>query len=120
VHFTGILKGKELVECLNEHTFILVPSIWEEPYGNVVLEGMACGCIPIASNGGGMPEAVGKAGFVFQRGNLDDMVAVITTALTDAGTIVSLRRQATPHLEAHLSDIVSQKYFELIQQAAAG
>jgi glycosyltransferase involved in cell wall biosynthesis len=81
---------------------------------------MACGCIPIASNGGGMPEAVGKAGFVFQRGKLDDMVAVITTALTDAGTIVSLRRQATPHLEAHLSDIVSQKYFELIQQAAAG
>lgn len=118
VHFTGILKGKELVECLNEHQFILVPSIWEEPYGNVVLEGMACGCIPIASNGGGMPEAVGNAGFIFKRNNLDDMVAVMETALKDPGKLKQLHNNAIEHLKEHRSDLVSKKYFELIQAAA--
>src|SRR5690606_40338743 len=67
VDFKGSLQGKELVDCLNQHKLILVPSRWEEPFGNVALEGMACGCIPVVSDGGGLAEAVGHAGLTFQR-----------------------------------------------------
>ncbi|MBS1745637.1 MAG: glycosyltransferase family 4 protein [Bacteroidetes bacterium] len=119
IQFTGILKGEALVKCLNEHQFILVPSIWEEPYGNVVLEGMACGCIPIASNGGGMPEAVGNAGYIFQRNNLEDMVAVMEAALNDKDKMQLFRNNAIEHLKDHLSDLVSKKYFDLILAAAS-
>ena len=79
--FTGALQGDELVECLNRHRFILVPSIWEEPFGIVALEGMACGCLPIVSNGGGLPDAVGNAGIVFNRGEVDDLTNCILRIL---------------------------------------
>lgn len=120
VHFTGVLKGQELVDCLNEHTYILVPSVWEEPYGNVVLEGMACGCVPIASNGGGMPEAVGRAGFTFKRNNINDMVNKIESVFENRNNKVDDARSNTKaHLEAHAADHVSKKYFELIQSAVS-
>jgi glycosyltransferase involved in cell wall biosynthesis len=118
VHFTGVLKGKELVDCLNEHQFMLVPSAWEEPYGNVVLEGMACGCVPVASNGGGMPEAVGKAGFIFKRNDMEDMVNVIEGVLNDDSKVSRVRGNAAEHLREHTSRLVSKKYFDILQLAA--
>src|SRR5690606_36644541 len=77
VIFTGILKGMALVKMLNQYKYILVPSVWEEPFGLVALEGMACGCIPIVSDSGGLPDSVGKAGIVFERGNLNSLVNCI-------------------------------------------
>ena len=118
VHFTGVLKGQELVDCLNQHQYILVPSVWEEPYGNVVLEGMACGCVPIASNGGGMPEAVGKAGFVFRRNDIENMVELIESALKDNSKVDAVRNNAVKHLQQHTSGLVSKKYFDILLNAA--
>ncbi|HEX5152933.1 MAG TPA: glycosyltransferase family 4 protein [Parafilimonas sp.] len=120
VHFTGVLKGKELMECLNRHRFILVPSMWEEPYGNVVLEGMACGCIPIASDGGGMPEAVGKAGFVFKRNDLAAMTGLMRELLNEPRKIETALENSHNHLEAHSVELVSQKYYSIIKAAALG
>lgn len=117
VHFTGILKGEELVDCLNQHRYMLVPSVWEEPYGNVVLEGMACGCVPIASNGGGMTEAVGKAGFIFKRNDINDMADTMQNVLTDNSVINTVRSNTASHLQEHTSNLVSKKYFDIIQAA---
>ena len=77
INFTGPMRGEQLVDCLNMHKYIMVPSAWEEPYGNVVLEGMACGCMPIASDGGGLPEAVNNIGCLFKRNDIDDMIKVL-------------------------------------------
>jgi glycosyltransferase involved in cell wall biosynthesis len=118
VHFTGILKGAELADCLSEHQYILVPSAWEEPYGNVVLEGMACGCVPIASDGGGMPEAVGKAGFVFERNNIEHLAEIMQTALEAGEDINTLRNNAAAHLREHTADLVSKRYFDILQSVA--
>jgi glycosyltransferase involved in cell wall biosynthesis len=118
VHFTGVLQGQQLVDCLNEHRYILIPSVWEEPYGNVVLEGMACGCIPIASNGGGIPEAVGKAGFMFKRNDINDMADVIKTVLKNEYNMGKVKQEAPAHLKEHTSDLVSKRYFDLLVSAA--
>jgi glycosyltransferase involved in cell wall biosynthesis len=117
VQLTGVLRGAELVNCLNHHRFILVPSSWEEPYGNVVLEAMACGCIPIASNGGGLPEAVGHAGLLFKRNDFDDMIRVIKDALQNPSKTELLLGNAEKHLAQHSLELVSKKYLEVLQQA---
>ena len=57
VRFTGMLAETALNETLNRHRYIVVPSLWEEPFGLIVLEGMACGCLPIVSGGGGLHDA---------------------------------------------------------------
>lgn len=118
VRFTGTLQGKELTLCLNRHRYILVPSIWEEPFGNVVLEGMACGCLPVVSNGGGLPEAVGKAGLTFKRGDIESLVNQIKRLLEKPEWEKKLREAAPQHLAAHLPEVVCKKYLEIIKAAA--
>lgn len=117
IRFKGSLKGEELVYCLNEHRFLLVPSIWEEPFGNVALEGMACGCIPIVSNGGGLPDAVGKAGIVFERGDVDDLVSNILKVLLNAAYDLELRNAASQHLAEHHPDVIAMRYLAVIENS---
>lgn len=115
IHFTGSLEGDDLVTCLNRHKFLLVPSLWEEPFGNVVLEGMACGCLPIASNGGGLPDAVGKAGITFQRGNLKDLIECMSSVLRNPEKEQRLRNESKSHLLQHHPELVSRRYLEVIE-----
>jgi glycosyltransferase involved in cell wall biosynthesis len=115
--FTGAIHGDELVECLNRHRFILVPSTWEEPFGIVALEGMACGCLPIVSNGGGLPDAVGKAGIVFNRGEIDDLTDCITGILNNVTLEKKIREAASEHLKTHYSETVATQYLSVIESA---
>lgn len=118
IDFTGSLSGNKLVECLNKHQYILVPSIWEEPFGNIVLEGMACGCLPIVSKSGGLPDAVGKAGVTFIKGNVRDLVESINKIVTNKIYELQLRNNASDHLSAHQSQIIAYKYLAIIKCAA--
>jgi len=70
IKMAGVLKGEELKEGLRNHRTLVVPSRWQEPFGIVALEGIACGCSVVASNGGGLPEAVGDCGLIFQRNDV--------------------------------------------------
>ena len=114
VRFAGILTGTALVSCLNDHRYILVPSLCEEAFGNVALEGMACGCIPIVSDAGGLPDAVGKAGLVFPKGDLIAFVSVIRHLLKDETLKARLLAAAPGHLADHQPDRVASRYLEVI------
>lgn len=117
VNFTGYLEGEPLVECLNSHKYLLVPSRWREPFGNIALEGMACGCLPIVSDGGGLPDAVGNAGVVFQRNNIASLYDKVQDLLENPILELSLRKNFANHLEAHTAEVISKQYFELIKDA---
>jgi glycosyltransferase involved in cell wall biosynthesis len=43
---------------------LLVPSLWEEPFGRVAVEALVNGVPPMVSSRGGLPHAVGSGGFV--------------------------------------------------------
>ncbi|MEZ4843455.1 MAG: glycosyltransferase family 4 protein [Bacteroidia bacterium] len=77
VIFLGFKKGIELSDILNEHKIIVVPSNWDEPFGIVSLEGIACGCIPVVSNRGGLPEAVGQLGYKYESTNKIQLAQII-------------------------------------------
>lgn len=117
VSFTGPLRGNDIAMCLNKHRYILVPSLWEEPFGNVVLEGMACGCLPIVSDGGGLPDAIGNAGLSFERGNTEALVSCIRKALDNPALEKQLRDAAQDHLIKHHPEIVSKRYLEVVEAA---
>jgi glycosyltransferase involved in cell wall biosynthesis len=114
VTFTGSLTGQRLVTALNQHKFMIVPSMWKEPFGNVALEGMACGCLPIVADGGGLPDAIGNAGMVFKRGELSSLVKVISKLLNNTKLVRELNLKAHNHLQNHHPDVVSQKYLRVI------
>jgi glycosyltransferase involved in cell wall biosynthesis len=67
VKFLGFAKNfKEKVNCLKNARCLLMPINWEEPFGLVMTEAMACGTPVIAFNRGAVPEIVkdGITGFV--------------------------------------------------------
>ena len=117
VTFAGMLTGNDLVEVLNNHKYLLIPSMWEEPFGIVALEGMACGCIPVVSDGGGLPDAVGKAGVVFKRKDQADLDKTILNLIQDKSFEERLKAEAPAHLHSHSTDVVAKKYFNLIKKA---
>ena len=55
---------QKLQNKLTEHLCMVIPSIWEEPFGIVALEGIASCDVVISSNRGGLPEAVGSCGYL--------------------------------------------------------
>lgn len=114
IRFLGFLNAEEIAKELNEHRFLLVPSRWEEPFGIVALEGMACGCIPIVSNGGGLPDAVGNAGVVFVRNSVDSLVGSTIKLLDNVKEQNTLLLNANAHLKKHTEKQVSQRYFNEI------
>ena len=115
VRFTGSLRGEALARCLNGHRFLLVPSVWEEPFGNVALEGIACGCVPIVSDGGGLPDAVGKAGLTFSRGDVAALAGCMRQVLRSPALEAELRAAAPGHLAGHHPQRVAQRYLEMIE-----
>lgn len=46
---------------------LLVPSLWQEPFGRVCIEAMANGVPCIVSNKGGLPESLGDCGIVIDN-----------------------------------------------------
>ena len=116
VIFTGPLQGEALVNELNKHKYLLVPSLWDEPFGIVVLEGMACGCIPIVSDGGGLPEAVGNAGLIFKKGDSHDLYQAMMKISRDEGLMKELRQASASHLEKHKLSTVSSEYLSVLER----
>lgn len=117
VHFAGRRVGEALVETLNAHQVLVVPSVWEEPFGVVVLEAMACGCVPLVARSGGLPEAVGAAGRVVPRGDAAALAAAIEELIDDAAALESYRAQAPVHLERHTRERVARDYLRVIDGA---
>lgn len=118
VKFDGPLRGNDIAVCLNKHRYMLVPSLWEEPFGIVVLEGMACGCLPIVSDGGGLPDAIGNAGISFKRGDTEALVLCVKKLLENPDLEQQLRDAAKSHLAKHYPEVVSQHYLDVIAKAA--
>lgn len=117
IRFLGFLPAEEIANELNQHRYLLVPSRWEEPFGIVALEGMACGCIPIVSDGGGLPDAVGKAGVIFKRNSISSLVQTTIELLDNIEQQSNLLLYAKEHLNIHTEKEVSQRYFDLFLKA---
>lgn len=117
VEFMGVQTDEALVRTLNEHRILVVPSRYEEPFGIVALEGIACGCLVVGSAGGGLKEAIGPCGVTFRNGDAAELAAAIERLLLDPGAGVGLLARAPEHLAAHTSEGAARSYLRAFEQA---
>lgn len=113
VVFAGPLSGEPLVRLLNAHRIMVVPSRWEEPFGIVALEGIACGCVMVGSSGGGLPDAIGPCGLSFPNGNSSALAAALRRLLANDGLTAEFRTAAAAHLAHHTTRAVVGRYLRV-------
>jgi glycogen(starch) synthase len=89
---------------------MIIPSIEEEGFGMVALEGMACGCKIIAANAGGLADAVKGFGRKFEMGNVDELTTLLNEALDDTSTVMT--REVIAYLELHHRHNVANNYLQ--------
>ena len=115
VEFVGMKGGEELVRLLNKHTIMIVPSRWNEPFGIVALEGIACGCVILASSGGGLSDAVGPCGITFP-GDLQALVNQIKVLLHNPHILSHFLSYAEDHLGKHAPLRIAGEYLDVLKK----
>jgi glycosyltransferase involved in cell wall biosynthesis len=80
IRFHPILPRKELLHFYQKAKVYCQPSI-HEALCYTLREAMLCGCIPVASDTGGMPTAVRGIGVLVPPGNIDMLVVGIMQAM---------------------------------------
>ena len=117
VYFEGAKTGKELTYLLNKHKIMVVPSLWNEPFGIVALEGIACGCVVVGSEGGGLKDAIGSCGETFPNGNVQALTNILAYLLTNPEQQAQYRKNAPTHLARHRKDNVAKAYLRIFEEA---
>jgi glycogen synthase len=118
VDFPGTVIGEELVRLLNQHRVLVVPSRYNEPFGIVALEGIACGCAVVGSAGGGLAEAIGPCGRTYPNGDVPALARALADLLRDPAAREEHLRHAPEHLAPHTSAAVAERYLDALAIAA--
>ncbi len=82
---------------------VVVPSVWYEAFGVVLVEAMACGAACLVSNAGALPEVAGAAGRVFRAEDPDDLAAQLKCLLADPDLRRSLGQAARLRAESEFT-----------------
>ena len=112
VCFLGPKQGVELAELMNRHQILVIPSRSKPPeaLSVVPVEGIACGCVPVASRQGGLPEAVGNAGILCKEGNCEELASTLLSLLDTPELLESYRSKAERHLKDFRPGAVADAY----------
>ncbi|MCL1491035.1 MAG: glycosyltransferase family 4 protein [Pseudanabaena sp. Salubria-1] len=117
VIFVGIKVGQDLSKLLNSHQILVVPSLWKEPFGIVALEGIACGCVVVGSDGGGLKDAIGSCGVTFPNGNTQALTQILRNLLQNPDQLITYKTKALEHLLRHQKTAIAKAYLEVIKTA---
>jgi len=84
----GRLEYRKMAEELGSAEMLVVPSLWNEPFGRVVIEGMAAGKPVIVSRRGALPEVGGDAVI-----SVEPAVEALSSAISKLHSEPDMRRE---------------------------
>src|SRR5688500_6309781 len=79
IRIVPYIPHQDLVNYYNAHAFYLQLSV-SEGFGISVCEAMLCGCIPIVSDVGMLPEIAGQDGYILKKKDVHQLLALIEKA----------------------------------------
>jgi glycosyltransferase involved in cell wall biosynthesis len=120
VDLVGSLPHEEVGREIARAWAVVMPSLWEEPYGNVALEAIGVGVPVVASRVGGLPEIVedGRSGTLVPRADPEALAAALSALVARpariAPEVVAAARQRHS-LAAHVERV--RRVFETVRVA---
>ena len=66
-HFEGFYPFDKTQQMFRDSAIVVIPSLWEEPFGRTGIEAICQGCAVITSGRGGLSEIVGDTGIILSK-----------------------------------------------------
>ena len=79
----GFVDKTSLDKIMKRSSIIVIPSIWQEPFGLVAAEAMSHGTAIISSNAGGLPEIIGNNGILIKNINSKEITNKLNLLLSN-------------------------------------
>jgi glycosyltransferase involved in cell wall biosynthesis len=84
VQFTGYIHhDRDLPSWFQRATIFACPSLFQEPFGLVNAEAMACATPVVGAKRGGIPEILGSAGRLIDPENIEDFASALSQLLAN-------------------------------------
>ena len=89
IKFLGFVKSEDIYPKVD---VVIVPSLWNEPFGRIIIEANSYGVPVIGSNRGGMPEIIRheETGFIFNADKEDDLLKYIKMFIDEPDLVLKL------------------------------
>lgn len=113
IKFMGRLPNRKMALAYNATDVTIVPSLYEEGFGRVILEALACGTPVIASNRGGIPEALDSSVGVLLEPTVQNIIKAINHLEKNRKELFELASNCRKFAEKHFSE----KNAKLIEEA---
>jgi glycosyltransferase involved in cell wall biosynthesis len=121
VEFRGFVPARDQNALWEGARALIVPSIWEEPFGLVVLEAWAHGRPALIANRGGLPEIVIDSAARFTPDEPEDIAAIIDRYCTNSHDLSRMAQEGLERLRQHYSRAVwFTKISEVYREVLAG
>jgi glycosyltransferase involved in cell wall biosynthesis len=112
--FHGGVFGTEKESLLANADMLVVPSVWPEVFGMVIIESYAFGKPVIASRIGGIPELVqeSETGFLVEPGDVTSLQRIIEYAFKNRHLVAEMRRACFAAARRYSLEDVTEQYLE--------
>ncbi len=116
---TPYLARAELAAEFRRTYVAVVPGLWDEPFGLVVVEAMAAGRPVVAYGTGGIPEIIedGVSGILVPRGDRSALLSAVRGLLADPARARRMGAEARARVEAKFGyERTARSYLALIER----
>lgn len=121
VHFHGAVSDRQLKKFYARSHVLVLPSIRKaEAFGLVLLEGMAAGCVPVATNLPGVADVVSMSGFTFPLGDSTSLAELLISLRDNNQVRRDLSMLATARSLATDWEYTAEAYLGIYRQAYLG
>jgi glycosyltransferase involved in cell wall biosynthesis len=83
IHIQEFVSQNQLIDYFSKSKVYVQISI-AEGLPNTLCEAMLCQCVPVGSPVNGIPKAIGDTGFILQNKNIDNLQAILLSALQNS------------------------------------
>jgi spore coat protein SA len=118
IHFPGYIHhDRDLPGWFQRATIFASPSLFQEPFGLVNAEAMACGTPVVGSNRGGIPEVLGDAGILINPEAVEEFAGALLSLLEKPDYRASLGRAAHQRCRKMFDwDVIAPRWATLLEE----
>jgi glycosyltransferase involved in cell wall biosynthesis len=119
VRLVGRVSDAELWARYEANDVVVLPSTTTaEAFGLVLIEGMAAGCVPIASDLPGVREVAGPTGVLIPPGDAESLTAALRGLADDHGRLADLAAASRAQSALRSTDEMVERYDTVLSRAA--